>query len=402
MDSLNGAQLDHYSAAPHFKVESAGHFEEMRNYLIAHYANIEVPKSFEDHNGQIWDCIPVEQQPSLKRSGKPPAKAPAPPAIKSTDSKPPAQLSRSFLSEQKQDKQGNQLSCPPGHIPVRRVVMDELIQFKNLNDFRNKTPRQKGPASISPLEQDTETEIHKYAHAAQTVDNLGGHSFISIWQPPIVNDQVFSLLQQWYVAGDGDQLQTAEAGWQVYPGKYKTAEPCLFIYWTADNYKNTGYYNLDGSGFVQTNNKWALGGPLTGSISSPGGPYYELEITWSLADGNWWLYINGLTADDAVGYLPVAVYQGGPLATNASVIDYGGETVGSTSWPPMGSSEFANQGSNGAAWQRGINYFDPAGASQWANLTKYEDFPNCYTIDLGSDDSWGTYFYLGGPGGNNC
>jgi hypothetical protein len=44
---------------------------------------------------------------------------------------------------------------------------------------------------------------------------------------------------------------------------YGNTKPCLFVYWTADDYHSTGCYNLSCTAFVQTNKNWAFGGALS-------------------------------------------------------------------------------------------------------------------------------------------
>jgi hypothetical protein len=242
---------------------------------------------------------------------------------------------------------------------------------------------------------------HKYAHAYQTVNNLGGHNFLNIWQPAVGPDQ-FSLAQHWYAGGSGSNLQTVEVGWQVYPQKYNTPQPCLFIYWTADGYGSTGCYNLDCHAFVQTNPNWTFGGALS-PVSTTGGPQYDLEVAFLLYQSNWWLFLGGTDAGHAVGYYPGSLFGGGQLAANAQDIDYGGETIGTTSWPPMGSGAFADAGWQRAAYQRDIYYFPTSGGAQYADLTVSQPSPSCYTLGLFSAAApWNRYFFFGGPGGNNC
>jgi hypothetical protein len=60
-----------------------------------------------------------------------------------------------------------------------------------------------------------------------------------------------------------------------------------------------------------------------------------------------WLHRQG----QAVGYYPGSIYRGGQLTRKARLIEYGGETVGSTVWPPMGSGHFASAGWQYAAYQ---------------------------------------------------
>src|SRR6202000_1257486 len=56
------------------KVRTPDHFEKMRDHILRQYEGISVEHSFEDEAGQIWDCVPIGQQHSLKHSGAPLAK----------------------------------------------------------------------------------------------------------------------------------------------------------------------------------------------------------------------------------------------------------------------------------------------------------------------------------------
>ena len=89
------------------------------------------------------------------------------------------------------------------------------------------------------------------------------------------------------------------------------------------------------------------------------------------------------------------------MASHAAEIDYGGETVGTTSFPRMGSGAFANQGWQKAAYQRQIYYYPQAGGSAWAALTASQAWPNCYTAQVVNYASpWNETLWYGGPGGN--
>ena len=242
---------------------------------------------------------------------------------------------------------------------------------------------------------------HRYAHASQLINNLGGHSYLNFWDPEIGANQVFSLSQHWYVAGSGNNLQTAEVGVQIYPQAYGTTKPVFFTYWTADAYNQTGCYNLTCPAFVQTNSSWALGGAIS-PWSTPNGAQYELEITYYLYQGNWWLYVNGTSAANAIGYYPGKIYNGGALLKGATEIDYGGEVVGTISWPPMGSGQFANAGYGKSAYHRGIYYFPTTGGQTNAALTVDQQWPQDYTAIVATYDSpWNETLFFGGPGGNN-
>jgi len=110
------------------------------------------------------------------------------------------------------------------------------------------------------------------------------------------------------------------------------------------------------------------------------------------------LFINGTETSDAVGYLPASLYGGGPLATNATSIEYGGETFGATSHPPMGSGAFAGAGAGKAAYQRNIYYYTKDTEIGQPALRASQRSAASYTIDLRESDDWGKFFWFGGPG----
>ncbi len=240
---------------------------------------------------------------------------------------------------------------------------------------------------------------HHWAWAEQQVNNHGGDSRLNVWKPDS-SPGVFSLSQHWYTAGSGSSKQTVEGGWQVYPGKYGTTNPVLFIFYTPDNYAN-GCYNLDCSGFVQINNSWVIGGSLL-PYSTNGGTQYIIRMQWQLYEGNWWLFLQGSGDYVAVGYYPASAYNNGAITNHASYIKYGGETVenGSGVAGEMGSGAFASAGWSHAAYQRTVYYIDTNHVSQWANMSAHQPSSSCYTIDLNnsSGGSWVNYLYFGGPG----
>lgn len=406
---VQSAKHADFANAPASLVKQSSAFEEMRGHILKLYEGATAAHSFVDENGSIFDCVPIAQQPSLKGVSGALPKAPDAPHIEAAtggtanDYKPAALPPQ--LGPDKKDKHGNVMQCPAGTIPLRRVTLDDMSRFENLHNFFHKTP---GGGAIPPR-ADTSPQTgagtavaatHRWAHAFQNVNNLGGHNFINVWDPAIGANQVFSLAQHWYVGGSGSGLQTAEVGWQVYPQFYGGTKPVFFIYWTADGYNQTGCYNLSCSAFVQTNSSWAIGGTLS-PWSTIGGQQYEIQVTFYLSGGRWWLYIGGTAAANAIGYYPVSIYKNGAMASHASEIDYGGETVGTTSFPPMGSGQFANQGWQKAAYQRQIYYFPQAGGSAWASLTQSQAWPKCYTTQLNNYASpWNVTLWFGGPGGS--
>jgi len=385
-------------------------FSQMRQHILGLYEGVEAPHSFMDETGAIFDCIPIEQQPSLRGSADAvPAAPDLPPlmAEATAGAEAPAvaaeradQPAGSALGPDRRDAHGNAMLCPEGTIPMRRVTLEDLTRFETLQDFFAKGPRGAGrpPRFDEPA---TVPATHRWAHAYQFVDNGGGHSNLNLWQPAIGANQIFSLSQHWYTAGSGSGLQTIECGWQVYPALYGDARPHLFTYWTADGYNSTGCYNLSCSAFVQTSSTFAPA-MAVGPISVNGGAQYSMELAYWLTGGRWWLYYNGTAGSNAIGYYPVTLYGTGPLASKATEIDFGGETVGTTSFPAMGSGAFANQGWQHAAYQRAIGYWPPPGGAMVnASLTPSQGWPNCYTAQTTMYAApWSETLWYGGPGGN--
>jgi Neprosin len=420
VDSLSDIRPEQHVGVALSRARDVDAVEQMRNYLVSYYGTAEAPHSYVDDNGSVFDFIPIEQQPALRSTGAGPATPPdlpqPPPAAAAAPTEQRTSRHVIQLHPYFRDRYGNQMSAPAGTIPVRRLTVENLTRFETLQHFFQKSPYGSAPpphpsspsapmgpgGSAPPGGPGSVPATHRWAHAYQAVDNLGGHSFLNVWDPPIGANQVFSLSQHWYVGGSGGNLQTAEVGWQVYPQLYGNTNPVFFIYWTADNYSTTGCYNLSCKAFVQTNSAWAIGGAISPS-SVPGGQQQEIEVSYYLTGGNWWLYVGGGAASNAIGYYPASQYRGGAMATKASECDYGGEVVGTTSWPPMGSGVFANQGWQHAAYQRDIRYFPAAGGNVSAQLTATTTSPRCYTAQVNMyNPSWNETLWYGGPGGNNC
>jgi Neprosin/Neprosin activation peptide len=372
-------------------------FERMRAHILALYDGIQVPHSYVNAAGQVIDCVPIHQQPSLRRDDGTWEKVATPPARPGPTAKPAA------AKDQPDGATPGEIpnQCPPGTIPILRITLEQMARFGTLENFFKKRPP-RSPETLAPAV----TGTHRYAHAAQTVNNYGGSTILNIWQP-VPTDGNFSLSQCWFVGTNGatgdPNLQTAEAGWQVFPSKYGTNAPCLFIYWTADNYGSTGAYNLDQPGFVQTNATWTLGGALP-NVSSPGGTQYEIQVEWlrDLATGNWYLYVGTPpNAPQSIGYYPQSLYNNGYMASNANVIDFGGEVTGDSSGQ-MGSGQNAAAGNGQAAYQRIISFIAMDGTSTWGNLTGYQPTAPNYTVIVSnattsSDPNLETYIYFGGP-----
>jgi hypothetical protein len=409
------AKASDFMGKPGVKVESAAAFQEMKDHLLQLYAGVKVEHTFGE-NGQLVDCVPIEQQPGLRRPGAPrealqreAPKSTIPPAEKK---KGPAGVERKsetldiLLKPGVRDSNGQEMYCREGTVPLRRVTLEEMTRFKNLSSFFSKGSKRddfrKGSGRPRPGANDLpEDETHYYARGVQYVDNFGGDAWLNVWSPTVTDDSKFSLSQLW-VVGEGDKKQTAEAGWQVFPNKYNSKNASLFIYYTTSSYEdNSGCYNTECSGFTQLANNVYLGRGFS-NYSGTDGTQWGFNLQWKRGpDGTWWLFYRGPGDYITVGYYPHSLYGNGVLATKATKIAFGGEDTGQLAAKQMGSGEKASAGWQKAAYQNKIFYIDTNTVSQWANLDKYESNPDCYTADVHNIyGDWGTYLFFGGPSCN--
>jgi hypothetical protein len=358
-------------------------FAQMRAYILEHYRGVQVKHSFL-LDGAYFDCAVTATQPTLRDLGTTHvAAAPAPVAT----ARPAGARTATQVAPGTKDAFGNAVSCPSGTIPMRRITLADATRFSSLDAFLGKQPADQGQPTIDP------DNAHRYGVGYQSVANTGSNSWLNVWN----NSGEFDLSQIWDVS-EASTVQTLEAGWIHYPAKFGTTNSVLFIFWTPNNY-SSGCYDLDCSGFVQTNSSIYLGGGFS-NYATFGGTQYGFGLQYKWYAGNWWLFFSGT----AVGYYPGSIYGGGPLASgSANLLEYGGEAYTSgTSWPQMGSGDWPSAGFGYAAFQNTIFYIDTSGTSQWASLSPIITNPSCYSASItpaSSGGSWGTYMYFGGPGG---
>ncbi|KAM7272315.1 hypothetical protein ACFE04_026978 [Oxalis oulophora] len=354
--------------------------------ILYHLKRLNKPavKSFKIPNGDIIDCVKITDQPAFDH-----------PLLKNHT----IQLSPTFypkmghLSNQSKQSIQNpftqlwQLSgtCPKGTIPITRTKKSDILRASSIEAFGKK-------------DQST------YA-TGNTVEGSGKHygsqSELNVWNPRVENPNEFSLSQTWIVGGDG--VEIIEAGWHVYPrvnGDYLTR---LFIYWTADGYKQTGCYNLKCPGFVQTNEKITLGGYIT-PVSSIEGERLSFRLTiWKEPNThNWWLQLG----EEVVGYWPSSLFQT-YLTHGADVVSWGGEITndkngGMHTTTQMGSGYFGTEGIEKASFTSNILVVDASNEFiQPPTLEIILTHPTCYNIATDPNESLGTHIFFGGPGRNS-
>ncbi|XP_038878456.1 uncharacterized protein LOC120070684 isoform X2 [Benincasa hispida] len=299
----------------------------------------------------------------------------------------------------------NGTRCPKGSIPVRRSTVNDVLRSKSLFDFgKKKRPILLDRRIDAPDVVSGNGHEHAIAYTESSEEMYGAKATINVWDPSIQMVNEFSLSQIWILSGsfDGSDLNSIEAGWQVSPELYGDSRPRLFTYWTSDAYQATGCYNLLCAGFVQTNNKIAIGAAIS-PISSFSGSQYDITILiWKDPKlGNWWM---GFGDNTLVGYWPAELFT--HLADHATMVEWGGEVVnsranGQHTSTQMGSGHFPDDGFGKASYFRNLEIVDSDNSlSAVQDISIIAENTNCYNIMSSYNDQWGTHFYYGGPGRN--
>ncbi|XP_049391589.1 uncharacterized protein LOC125856030 [Solanum stenotomum] len=367
-------------------------FEAWKEKMIIkdHLMKINKPslKTIQSPDGDVIDCVLSHQQPAFDhphlRGNKPLNPPESPNGHKSN----PNELENFQLWSLSGE------TCPEGTIPIRRTREIDILRASSLQTFGRKIK--------TPIRRDTISNAHEHAIGYVSGDEYyGAKTSINVWAPQISNQYEFSLSQIWIISGSfADDLNTIEAGWQVSPEIYGDYFPRFFTYWTSDAYQTTGCYNLLCSGFVQTNNRIAIGAAISPTSSYDGGQYDITILIWKdPKHGNWWLEFG---SGVVVGYWPSFLFS--HLRSSASMIQFGGEIVntnpsGFHTSTQMGSGHLPAQGFGKASYFRNLQLVDSDNSLiPLTNLKLVADHPNCYDIQGGINSVWGHYFYYGGPG----
>ncbi|OAY79584.1 hypothetical protein ACMD2_18926 [Ananas comosus] len=342
-------------------------------------------------DGDTIDCVPSQLQPAFdhpRLKGHKPLKPPP---------RPRGHNFTETADERFQLWMSSGESCPEGTIPIRRTKEEDILRASSVRRFGRK------PVAAR-VRRDSGGSGHEHAVGYVVGDQYyGAKASLNVWAPRVTSPSEFSLSQIWVIAGSfGNDLNTIEAGWQVSPQLYGDNSPRFFTYWTTDAYQATGCYNLLCSGFVQTNNRIAIGAAISPTSKYNGGQFDISLLVWKDPNhGNWWLeFGSGIL----VGYWPSVLFS--HLASHASMVQFGGEIVntrpsGLHTSTQMGSGHFAHEGFGRASYFRNLEIVDwDNSLIPLTNLRVLADHFNCYDIQGGVNSVWGNYFYYGGPGRN--
>ncbi|CAD5183523.1 unnamed protein product [Musa acuminata subsp. malaccensis] len=345
-------------------------------------------KTIRSPDGDLIDCVPSHLQPAFDHpmlKGSKPLDPPARPRCHTDDGMADDVVQLWTTSGE---------TCPEGTVPIRRTKEEDILRIERF-----------GRKPFAGASQRTNLSDHEHSYGSVKGEQYyGAQALFNVWAPRVANRGEFSLSQLWIISGNfGTDLNTVEAGWQVYPELYGDILPRFFVYWTNDSYQNTGCYNLYCSGFVQTSSSVAVGAVITTtSTYNDTNLQHAIRITvWKdQKTGNWWLQ-QGSTV---VGYWPRFLFSN--LAISATIVEFGGEIIntrpsGFHTTTQMGSGHFAEEGFGRAAYISSIRVADRYNTLIPARNLRYNaEAPNCYDIKGGVDNSGEGYFYFGGPGRN--
>ncbi|KAI3847673.1 hypothetical protein MKX03_008851 [Papaver bracteatum] len=275
-------------------------------------------------------------------------------------------------------------SCPHGTIPIRRNIRKYYQSTLSRKSRRSKTSYYMKP---NTLQSNGIRDGHEYAVIRVRGNFLGAQEKINLWNPTLEEPSEMSVSQIWVDAGDKNDLNTIEAGWEVYPPRYGDSQTRFFILWSVNQYlQKISASTMNVLVFVQTSSDVSLGCNFTEISTFNGG---QKDATFSIYkdqnSGNWWIQIQGIP----VGYYPSSLFT--QLSMKAAKVEFGGEIY-----------NLRHEGRH-TTTQMGSVINENYEAKDPEDVKTYVSNPNCYDLKVDKKHTNGYSFYYGGPGYNgNC
>lgn len=116
-------------------------FERMKAHVLSFYEGVRPVNSYVNASGQTIDCVPFEQQPSVRAARAAghqitrPVSPPAPSPLEGEGHRGGTTARRPV--------------CPEGAVPMVRLTLDQLVRCGTLDNFFRKTPP--GPNKATPV-----------------------------------------------------------------------------------------------------------------------------------------------------------------------------------------------------------------------------------------------------------
>ncbi|WJX64848.1 hypothetical protein P8452_49581 [Trifolium repens] len=332
--------------------------------------------SIQTKSGYLVDCVDINKQPAFDH-----------PLLKNykLQRKPSVNISPT-----KHINGLEKVMCPKGTVPIQRITKDDLIR---------------GKALFNEISQLTDNSVVTHSAHVYLKYELGSYygvnGITSVYNPKVVNGQSSSG-HVFVSKGNGDGMNKIVAGWHVSPQIYNDSATHFFLLWTPDNFKS-GCYNLLCSGFVQTDESYHIGAPIT-KTSTYGGEIVEMPISirQDKPYGNWVLRL----VDRDIGHFPKVIFSD---FESADEVGWGGSTStpAGVASPPMGSGDFPNDDFIYGAYFREVGFRDNAyngiDHGPYKNfIDTYNDGVGCYGVAFYGDQGGkvGYSLMFGGTGGN--
>jgi hypothetical protein len=124
----------------------AAEFEKMKKHHAELYRGVKPVRSFFDAAGHVVDCIPFDQQPSVRAAraaGIPVHEHMPPPPHLGTGHAHPQDATESKCQTPPSGQQGPSM-CPPGSVMMRRVLLEDLVRAGTLENYFRKEPLKGG------------------------------------------------------------------------------------------------------------------------------------------------------------------------------------------------------------------------------------------------------------------
>ncbi|KAF3570371.1 hypothetical protein F2Q69_00061228 [Brassica cretica] len=338
-------------------------------------------------DGDIIDCVPSHHQPAFDH-----------PLLQGQRPMDPPEIPKGHCQENESHEDFQLWSltgefCPEGTIPIRRTTEQDMLRASSVRKFGRKIRR---------VRRDSSSNGHEHAVGYVSGSKYyGAKASVNVWTPHVSPELYGDTNPRFFTYWTSDAYQATGCynllcsgfiqtnnriaiGAAISPvSSYKGGQfDISLLIWKSDAYQATGCYNLLCSGFIQTNNRIAIGAAISPVSSYKGGQFDISLLIWKdPKHGHWWLQFGSGTL---VGYWPVSLFT--HLMEHGNMVQFGGEIVnaqpdGSHTSTQMGSGHFAGEGFGKASYFRNLEVVD------WdntlipiSNLRVLADHPNCYDI----------------------
>ncbi|KAI3960042.1 hypothetical protein MKW98_016766 [Papaver atlanticum] len=282
-------------------------------------------------------------------------------------------------------------TCPQGTVPIRRNIK----HYNSTLSRKHRRPKFSHSETPNTLQPNDVIEAHEYAVIRVHGNFLGGQAKINLWNPVVEAPIEISVSQIWVLAGDSDDFNSIEDGWEVCEPRYGDYQTRFFILWTTDNYKNS-CTNLECEGFVHTSSDIALGCKFSEVSTFKGN---QKDATFRIykdpSSGNWWVELQGIP----VGYYPSSLFT--QLSKTTTKIEFGGEiyndrSKGRHTIAQMGSGHFPSEGGLGiSSYFHHVQVIDGNNeAKDPEDIEPYVSNPSCYNLKIDKKKYKWLWFFL--------